>query len=341
MNKVGQTFIGTLWNGIYKLDYNGKVWIQNNNDLYNSSISALVVSPNGDIYAGMSTGGFFRSTDNGGNWTEIDTGLANNNVNSLAVNSMGVIFAGTAGGGVFYSVSQGDSWTALNNGLLSLNITSIAISPEDYIFAGTSGDGIYFRAAVLPVELSTFTAAVNKSSVNLLWSTATEKNNAGFEIDRLNHDKNSSTNDNVWTKIGFVKGSGTSVAEHSYSFTDNTVKDCNYLYRIKQIDYNGSCSYSNEIEVDVLQPTNYELGQNFPNPFNPSTTINYQLPQNSPVTLIIYNSIGKEIKTLVNEFESTGRYSVKFNAANIASGIYFYRLRAGNFISTKKMLLLK
>ena len=185
-----------------------------------------------------------------------------------------------------------------------------------------------------PVELASFTANVNEGNVTLNWLTASETNNQGFDIER----KSSASK---FEKIGFISGIGTSTESHSYTFTDKNVETGNYSYRLKQLDYDGTFEYSKEINVDVTVPLEFALDQNYPNPFNPSTTISYSIPVKSRVTLKIFNALGKEIITLVNEEKSEGNYDVKFDASGIPSGIYFYKLNAGEFSSTKKMILLK
>ncbi len=187
----------------------------------------------------------------------------------------------------------------------------------------------------LPVELAAFTANVNGSNVTLEWSTSSELNNRGFDIERKLNQEN-------WQTVGFVEGSGTSSETRIYSFIDRELSSGIYSYRLKQIDLDGSFVYhnlNNEVEVGI--PVKFDLAQNFPNPFNPSTIINYSIAKESPVKLIIYSSIGEEVLTLVNEFKQPGNYSFNFDANSLSSGVYFYKLTAGDFVSTKKMLFLK
>ncbi|NWF50453.1 MAG: T9SS type A sorting domain-containing protein [Ignavibacteriaceae bacterium] len=187
---------------------------------------------------------------------------------------------------------------------------------------------------VVPVELTSFTASVANGSVRLNWTTATEVNNAGFEVERR------SVN-NDWQKIGYVSGSGTTTESRSYSFIDNNLNAGQYSYRLKQVDYNGTFEYSNEINVEVTSPVAFDLSQNYPNPFNPATKINFSLPAAGNVKLAVFNLLGEEVATLVNGFRAAGTYSVDFNAANLNSGLYFYRLETENFSKTMKMTLLK
>ena len=191
----------------------------------------------------------------------------------------------------------------------------------------------------LPVELTSFTALVNTNNVNLNWKTATEVNNNGFEIQRAVRGQQSEVSS--WQKVGFVEGHGNSSSPKEYTYEDkNLTGGTKFIYRLKQIDNDGEYEYSKEVEVEVV-PKKYTLYQNYPNPFNPSTTIKYDLPQSSEVNLTVYNILGEKVRTLVNGMEGAGYHSVEFDASNLASGTYIYRLQAQNFIQTKKMLLLK
>jgi len=191
---------------------------------------------------------------------------------------------------------------------------------------------------VIPVELVSFNADVSNNFVKLNWLTITEKNNYGFEIERS---KNSTDKSDNWEKIGFVKGKGTTTEIQSYAFNDEYLPAGKYSYRLKQIDFDGTTSYSNIIEVDIDLPNAFSLEQNYPNPFNPSTTINYQIPELSFVTLKVYDVLGSEVATLVNKELPVGNYEIEFDATTLPSGIYFYRLQAGSFVETKKMVLMK
>jgi hypothetical protein len=189
----------------------------------------------------------------------------------------------------------------------------------------------------LPVELTSFSASVKNKTVNLVWHTATEVNNYGFEIEK----RQASIANSQWNKVGFVNGNGNSNSAKAYSFTDNTVSTGLYLYRLKQIDNDGKYAYSNEVEADLGKPTTFALNQNYPNPFNPSTSIQYSVVSNLHVSLKVFNVLGKEVAVLVNEKQEPGTYNVDFSAANLSGGAYFYRLQAGEFVQTKKMIVLK
>jgi hypothetical protein len=195
------------------------------------------------------------------------------------------------------------------------------------------GEGTQCGQTPLPVELQSFSAAIKNNMVILNWKTETEVSNYGFEIER-------SINNN-WKKIGFAEGYGNSNSPKSYSFTDkNLVGGSKFQYRLKQVDTDGQFEYSNIVEVEFL-PYKFALFQNYPNPFNPTTKIRYQLPKESKVVIKIYDILGSEIMTLINDKKEPGTYEVELNAQNLSSGTYIYRIVAGQFIETKKMVLMK
>jgi hypothetical protein len=205
--------------------------------------------------------------------------------------------------------------------------------------------------SIVPVELTSFSASVSNNSVTLNWITATELNNSGFQIERSvisNEERNLD-----WEQIGFINGNGTTSESHSYSFIDKILSSGKYSYRLIQIDFDGTFSYSNEVEVDLSLPQTFSLEQNYPNPFNPSTTISFSVPSvvdanfasTTLVQLKVYDLLGNEIATLVNEEKPAGNYEVEFSTSSInhqtSSGVYFYKLQAGSFVDTKKMILMK
>jgi len=191
-----------------------------------------------------------------------------------------------------------------------------------------------FNGGPVPVELTSFTGTVNKNKITLTWTTATEKNNKGFEVERK-------TDKGAFSKISFVEGYGTTTENRSYTFMDKSPASGTNIYRLRQVDYDGSFSYSNEIEVMLELPKEYSLSQNYPNPFNPSTVINYQLPANTYVTLKVFDVIGNEVATLVNQEKPAGYHSITFEAGKLSSGIYIYQLTAGEMTFTKKLILTK
>ena len=190
----------------------------------------------------------------------------------------------------------------------------------------------------MPVELTSFTANVVNEVVVLNWSTATETNNLGFEIEKKLSGE--------FQSIGFVEGAGTITQPRNYTFTDTDVEAGIYYYRLKQIDLDGSFSYSYIVEVNFGAPVFYSLEQNYPNPFNPSTKIVFNLAVNSKVTLRVFDVLGQKITDLVGSQLNAGRHEIKFDASSFNSGVYFYRIDAegidgSNFTQVKKMLLTK
>ena len=205
-------------------------------------------------------------------------------------------------------------------------------------FGATADDEMYvdnyrFSDTPVPVELTSFTANANSGYVQLNWTTATETNNHMFEIQRQ-------AADGEFFSVGFVNGQGTTTEPHEYSYIDRTVTTGTYSYRLKQIDYDGRFSYSPTVEVDVL-PTQFVLEQNYPNPFNPSTNIRFGIPEAGFVKLSVFNIVGEEVAVLVNGNIEAGIHNISFDARNLTSGAYFYKLQSENSIEVKKMLLTK
>jgi len=191
-----------------------------------------------------------------------------------------------------------------------------------------------YDVAPLPVELTSFTAITQNQKIILNWTTETELNNNGFEIQRR-------AANSEFVAIGFVKGAGTTTAQNEYTFTDRNLSNGIYFYRLKQIDFGGSYEYSSEVEVDFEGLVNYSLIQNYPNPFNPSTKIGYTLKERTSVKVTIMNILGEEVAVLTNEIQEQGFHELEFNASNLPNGIYFYSLRTQQYSDTKKMILMK
>ena len=192
----------------------------------------------------------------------------------------------------------------------------------------------------LPVELTSFTASVDKKGVTLNWETATEVSNHGFDIERALVSADGKTSD--FAKLGFVNGNGNSNSPKSYSFVDNKAVYGKYVYRLKQIDTDGKFAYSKTTEANVNNlPTTFVMEQNYPNPFNPSTTIKFSVPKESFVNVAVYNMLGQKVATIVNETMKEGAYEKTFNASNLSSGNYVYVMTAGDSKIVKKMTLVK
>jgi uncharacterized protein YkwD len=232
----------------------------------------------------------------------------------------------------------------------SEGFVGFGVSAGDYTYFGASfpfGVVVVYNfvdpcpASALPVELTAFSAQlVNNKNILLNWETATEVNNYGFEVERQYQE--SSSNNKDWEKISFIAGHGNSNSTKYYSFTDNSIQTSGkYSYRLKQVDIDGTFEYSDAIEAELGLPQNYVLEQNYPNPFNPTTSLSYSIPSDGNVTFTIFDVLGNEVSKLENGYKSAGTYSYNFDASELSSGMYFYTIRSGKFVQTKKMLLMK
>ncbi len=249
-----------------------------------------------------------------------------------------------------YSGGDGDGYDSESSG-------EICVLNYNAAFYGGSGDGYCSCGSIpspLPVELISFSAKLETNIVILTWQTATETNNYGFFVER-NVIRTLGGADG-WQPIDFIPGAGNSNSPKEYRYIDE-LTDLEKIpetieYRLKQTDTDGSFEYSDVVAVETQNfaslPTNFQLYQNYPNPFNPSTKIKFSVGQicnlscpGIPTTLKIYNSLGAEITTLVNELKSPGTYEVEWNAAGFASGIYFCAIKSGNFRSVRKIILMK
>ncbi len=263
-------------------------------------------------------------------------------------------------------------WYCIYSGTsITVNITGISNGTTYRVhvceYNGISGCEVYNKNSgssgnpdeqVLPVELISFTALLHDDNVTLNWLTATEVNNYGFEIERSVEQTLGQSEE--WETIGFIPGHGNSNSPKSYKFIDESAPSGNLEYRLKQIDTDGSYEYygtkaeiNNRItDVGDLStcgqiPEEFSLSQNYPNPFNPTTIINYAIPllggdvRGGLVTLKVFDMLGREVATLVNEYQNAGNYKVEFDGSGLSSGIYLYRIKASKLTKTCKMLLVK
>ncbi|MFA7419212.1 MAG: T9SS type A sorting domain-containing protein [Melioribacteraceae bacterium] len=276
----------------------------------------------------------------------IDGGTSSANI--LSSNS-GALLLGVRSDGTYYF--NGDLAEVI---LYNTNLSTSDRSTVEHYLANRYG----ITSGALPVELTSFTANVFDGKVLLNWQTATEVNNYGFNVEWTSPSPSPYQGEGVpidrdgrgWETLGFVQGHGNSNSPKSYSFTDNLANTLAHnlvldriSYRLKQIDFDGKYEYSNVVEVKIDAPAQFALEQNYPNPFNPETTISYQLPTSGHVTLKVFDMLGREVATLVNEFKSPGVHHSKFNAlsSSFSSGVYFYQLKAGAFVQAKKFILTK
>ncbi|GMU87651.1 MAG: hypothetical protein AMXMBFR48_28920 [Ignavibacteriales bacterium] len=277
-----------------------------------------------------------RSSDNGNSWSRVvitDTSEIAG-VSNMTQNSARLV---TQSGIVYNTTNAGQSWSRelINSEVKYTAITTYTPAIQAILYYPK---GLLSYYAVVPVELTAFTAVVHVSNITLNWQTASELNNRGFEVQR-------SSDGETWLTVGFKQGNGTTIETSFYTFTDeNPLTGKNY-YRLKQTDYDGQSEYLETVTVEFKGEFAFALEQNYPNPFNPVTNITYALPASGVVLLQIYNTNGEEVASLVNEFQEAGRYSVRFNAAAHASGTYLYRImvhsEAGVFTRSRKMMFLK
>lgn len=290
----------------------------------------------------------FRTSNFGNTWIPINGNLPDAPINDVIIDPLDYnsLYIATDDG-VFFTTNLGVSWGILADGIPATvpchDLTLDNATRKLVVWThGRSAYKLILPDPPVPVELSSFTAELINSDVNLNWTTSSEINNNGFIVERRLFGAE-------FIEIGFVKGSGTSTEIIKYSFADKNILPGKYSYRLRQVDYNGSFEYSKIIDVELKDEIEFTLSQNYPNPFNPTTKIHYSIPSvtrslskgDAYVKLKVYDNLGNEIATLVNEEKPAGTYEVEFNASQLSSGIYFYKIQAGNFTQTKKMLLLK
>lgn len=255
---------------------------------------------------------------------------------------------------MYFNIFMDPMFADTANGNLHLQTGSPCIDAGDPTSPldpdGTVADmGAYYYEHPLPIQLASFAATViGQSRIRLEWTTASETNNYGFEAYRKYLGVKSTSGafarrsaDTSWTKVGFVAGHGTTLQPQSYSFIDAPNKPGYYEYRLKQMDLDGKSAYIGTIQVELGLPKTITLYQNYPNPFNPTCIITYALPNQTHVTLRVHDILGRVVQTLLDEMQDAGLYEVQLNASGFASGVYFYRLAAGSFVDTKKMLVLR
>lgn len=281
-----------------------------------------------------SSGRIVMTSDGGTTWT-VQTSNSTATLYSVKFYSDSVGFVLGSVGEVLFTSDAGTTWIPYTQAPSTATFYAADIRNGGLYAAGSRSNilkGMFSNN--IPVELTSFAASVADGKVILDWTTATETNNARFEIQRR------SGNDD-WSVIGSVRGSGTTTSTTAYRFTDNSAVNGIYTYRLKQIDFDGSYEFSQVIEVNVGTPSEFALYQNYPNPFNPSTMISFALPQRDNVSLKIYDILGNEVALLLSGKLEAGNHTVEFNAAGLSSGVYLYQLQnsAGNALYGKMNLL--
>ncbi len=266
----------------------------------------------------------------------------------------GVFLEADAAGGTNFDSGQGVAVDGSGNIYVTgFFLSSTADFNEDGANEVTSAGGYdafvaKYAPAALPVELTTFEARRDREAVALSWQTVGETNNAGFFIERrvpTRRDKRQSgeREDETWQQLGFVEGRGTTTVPQAYRFEDTALpfEATTLLYRLRQIDFDGAFEYSPEVEVLLEAPKAFALEAAYPNPFNPTTTIRYALPAESEVRLAVYDVLGREVAVLLDGRQAAGRHAVVWEAGGLSSGVYFYRIVAGQFSQARRVTLLK
>jgi hypothetical protein len=312
----------------------------------------ISLDPGTSSYAPITDGSYTVNTYSPTGYWQIDNSGITSGIYTVGLEGQGFNVGGTSilnyqALRVIKRLAAGNNWQVLGT---HMNGTGTNSDPtalrtglsgfSQFTFGGNTADNPF--AGPLPVELTSFSSSVKDRNVNLFWTTSSEQNNSGFQIERTV----SNTNNNNWINVGFVKGKNNSNTLNHYSYSDEKLQTGKYQYRLKQVDFNGNFKYyelNNIVEIGV--PSKFNLSQNYPNPFNPTTKIDYDLPSDSKVSIKVYDIMGREIMSLVNASQTAGNYTVQLNATNIASGVYFYRLIASSNgtdnVITKKMNVIK
>jgi hypothetical protein len=339
-------FAGTYENGVYLSTNNGSIWNAVNNGLpTNIAIRSLAINGS-NIFAGT-FGGVFLSTDNGSNWSAVNAGLPNNVAFvSLAINGAN-IFAGTWCSGVYLSTNNGSTWNSVNNGVSVYIVRTITISPNN-----TGGTNVFMGVFNYGGGGGVYLSTNNGSS----WNAVTNGIPTGIWINSFSIIGNnifagtgdlfgkgiesgvylSTNNGSNWQAVntGFAEGKAKRVKALAISSNNIFAGTSNGVWRRPLSDFGLTGVEDEENNL----PTSFSLQQNYPNPFNPTTTINYSIPQTRFVKISIYDMLGREVAVLVNEDKSAGNYSIIFNGSNLTSGVYLYRMQAGGFVETKKLI---
>ena len=332
---------------VYRTTNGGTNWTnitQNLPDRYPMDIDVNPDDPNTVyiVFSGFGTSHLFKSTDAGNTWIDKSAGLPDVPTSAVVIDPdyTDRIYVGNDLG-VFVSLDGGDTWQSFNDGLVDAVIVmdlNISLSNRK-LRCVTHGSGVFERSLIsgaVPVELISFSAAEIQHNIKLEWETSTETNDHGFEIEKSYDGKS-------FFRKGFVQGAGTSTRNHSYSFVDelNENPGKTIYYRLKQIDFDGKSTHSKIVSINVDYPENFTLNQNYPNPFNPSTTISFSITNGAKTSLRIYDSLGKLVDEVFNEYKEPGQYKINYNASRLSSGVYIYELQSGNKKLSRKMSLLK
>jgi photosystem II stability/assembly factor-like uncharacterized protein len=314
---------------------NGEMWTTIL-DRSTTEFSDISIDKNNFIYVGIINGGLLKTSDEGQNWIM----LGNEKIYDILIDDYDNVFIST-GNRIRMSSDNGSSWIDYTTNLTPNGIIrKLSMTKRGNLIASVEYLGLYRNNTFsYPVIIENFNGYSENYNIFIYWNSVNECNNLGFEILRSFDEMN-------WESRAFIDGNQKedSCFSKQYFFDDSVETDDTVHYKIKQISTDSLISFSHSITLIISTKTlilNYFLSQNYPNPFNPRTLISYQLPVSGIVTLKVYDILGNEITTLVNEEKPAGNYEVEFDGTGFSSGVYFYKLSAGSFVETKKMVLLK
>ncbi len=335
----GKLFAAIKYNGVYVSTDDGDSWQVSSNGLPGDQFEMQLAGDGDHIFLATDKG-VFHSGDAGANWSAINSGLTDLDVRSIFINGQ-TLLCGTYNNGVFKSTLGSYNWVSSNSGIPSSTFVLNFEGNDSKTFAGTSGEGVYVSNDGGQNWTSSGSAAsgyiigdIEMNGSSLFCAIGSGEGGVLFSPDL----------GASWS----MKNEGFSDYPYSTAIGSNTTTVFAALSGVGEIWKRALSDFVTGIDDESEYPTVYSLNQNYPNPFskgsrgNPSTVISYQLPENGFVSLKVYDVLGNEIAALVNKEQSAGSYNVNFSTGTeLAAGVYFYRFEAGNFVQTKKMLLLK
>jgi ligand-binding sensor domain-containing protein len=326
----GYLYAGTE-HGMYLSTDNGITWSPINTGFPDTLVLSIAINASGQVFAGTDLAGLFRSTNHGSSWTPLTNGLTSDDVAALAITSTGVIYAGTDGQGMFRSTDNGNSWRQLNNGMTDPLIRALAVNTSDSVFAGTNTDGMFrlLNADTTWVQINSGITTTFMASLGIQSNGTIYAGTSGAGVFR------STNNGNSWAAVN---------AGLTDLFIDAIAFDADgYVYAGSSIggDFRSIQPVTAVQELRTNAPATFSLGQNFPNPFNPTTVIQYSVQGSQHVGLKIFDVLGREVMTLVNEVKPVGQYAIPWDATGVPSGVYYYRLTTGHDMQVRKLVLAK
>jgi hypothetical protein len=336
--------IGFTSGKIWKTLNSGASWQNVSTGLPSGTVTDILFDPLRPevfycCYSGYTTSSVFKTVNGGAKWFSIAGNLPAIPKTSLEINPRDTsnIFIGTDFG-VYSTTNGGTTWQILGDGMPKAVVVDLELHPSGVLRAATHGRSIYELAVTVPVELVAFTAEQAGRDVLLRWRTQSETNNAGFVIQRR-------TGVTGWEDIGYTPGQGSSMATHDYEYHDGTPPNADELvYRLKQMDIDGSFEYSPEARLDYTSRSaaDFALDQNYPNPCNPVTTIAYRIPSAGDARITVTDANGRTIGEYDASFRHPGSYVAHLDTAAFPTGTYFYHLVVdGVTRMTKSMVVLK